>query len=849
LNELLQTIFGVSALLAFAVLMFPLARRLQFPFTIMLAFAGILLGSVTLAVADLQLPIISGFIAALDSVEITLDLVMYVFLPTLLFESALGIDIRRLSDDIAPILLLSIFGVLIVTLTVGLALNTVVSYGLVTCLLLGTIVSSTDPIAVVSIFKNVSAPKRLTMLVEGESLFNDAAAIVLFSLLTGILLGTQEANLTASIIAFVKVFLGGIAVGYVLARTYCWIFSWLGDIPIAKNTLSISLPYICMIIGESYFQVSGVMAAVTAGLVVASVGRAALPPSNWKTLLEIWGQLGFIANSMVFLLMGLAVPAILIGMGQTQLIQLLGLALVVLVARIIIMFGFLPLMSKLNFCAHVSSPYRVVMCWGGLLGAVPLALAMAIMNDAQFPAELQAFIGILATSYVLFTLFVNGTTLPILIGILKLNRLSRADTLIKQRALANAHSMIQNQAEALSIYSEADKKFINSALNNIEQQHENDAVEIRELATLSDDMSDEEWIIFGLETMVQHERQIYSRQLEQQTVDASTARTLFAATQDLADSLKQSGSGGYIKTTTQALQFGWQIKLASLMQRQLNYSEPLAKLLTQRFEELSSMTLALRELTQKPPAGLSDMLSRKTQAEVEHLVSERHDQVSRELNEVVRAYPDYAEQVERRMFLMAINRIEKSTYLKLGQESLINNEIMDNILRELENKEDITSKKIYLDLGLDLTNLILAVPFFAELSTAVREDIAALLQPRFTYPREKIISTGEPGDAMYFISRGAVTIMIADREIELGKGDFFGEMALINDQPRNANVIADTYCDLLLLPKKDFQFLMSKNKHLKTVVHQEMLKRAADNSSTVNTDDTASNSGSPQEGR
>jgi monovalent cation:H+ antiporter, CPA1 family len=795
----------------------------------MLAFAGILLGSTTLALGDRTLPLISNLFIALGSVEITLDLVMYVFLPALLFESALGIDIRRLSDDIAPILFLSVFGVLIVTLTVGLALNSLVGYGLIACLLLGTIISSTDPIAVVSIFKNVGAPKRLTMLIEGESLFNDAAAIVLFSLLTGMLVGTQEANLLAGLLAFLKVFVGGVMVGYFIARVFCWVFKWLGDIPIAKNTLSISLPYLCMIIGESYLQVSGVMAAVTAGLVVASVGRSTLPPSNWKTLQEVWEQLGFIANSMVFLLMGLAVPAVLKEFGRTELAQLIGLAIIVLAARVFIMFVLLPLMSKINFSAHVSTRYRMVMCWGGLLGAVPLALGLAVMKDEQFPAELQAFIGLLATAYVLFTLFVNGTTLPLLIRLLKLNRLSRTDELIKERALANARSTIRSQAEELSKSSEADKEFITQILHSFDHNQEKYSSESISKNRLTA-MDDNEWISFGLDTMVHQERQVYARQLEQQMIDANTARTLFAAMHDLADSLKQSGPSGYMMTTQHSMQFGWQMNFASLMQRKLNYSAPLTRLLTRRFEELSSMTVALREINRDLPSGLTEMLSEDNLSEIKQLTSIRLGRISRELSDVVRAYPEYAEQVERRMFVMAVNRIEKSTYLELGRASLINNEIMDDLLRELENRKDQSSKKPYLDLGLDSTNLLLAVPFFAKLPETVRNDIAALLQPRFTYPREKIISTGEVGDAMYFISSGAVTIKVADREIELGSGDFFGEMALINDKPRNADVVADTYCDLLVLPKKDFQKLMDNNLQLKAVVHDVTVQRTADNS-------------------
>ena len=434
---------GIAGLLALAVLLFPVANRLKFPYTIMLAVTGILLGSLKLLVAGKDIVFASYIFEALDGVEITLDLVMYVFLPALVFESALSIDIRRLIDDIAPILFLAVFGVLIVTFTVGFALDSLVPYGFVACLLLGTIISSTDPVAVVSIFKNVGAPKRLSMLVEGESLFNDAAAIVLFTLLSGMILGQTEPSLSAGVLSFISVFVGGVAVGYVIATAYCWIFGWIGEIPIAKTTLSITLPYLCLVLGEAYLQVSGVMAAVTAGLVVASRGRSVISPSNWSALQDIWDQIGFIANSMIFLLMGLAVPVIMQNVGINELVLLLILTLVVLVARVLIMFGLLPLMSRARLCDRVEFNYRVVMCWGGLLGAVPLALALAVLEDDQFPTEIQTFIGLLAGSYVLVTLFLNGTTLPILIRRLGLNKLSRTDTLIKERALANAGVLLE----------------------------------------------------------------------------------------------------------------------------------------------------------------------------------------------------------------------------------------------------------------------------------------------------------------------------------------------------------------------------------------------------------------------
>jgi CPA1 family monovalent cation:H+ antiporter len=159
-------------------------KQVNFPHTVLLAAVGIFLGLLAEAAA-IHLP--SGFLAdtfhSLSSFQITGDMVMFVFLPALVFESALSIDAHRLMEDMGPILFLAVVGLLISTFAVALPLQWVTGMGLVVCLLLGCIVSATDPVAVVAIFKELGAPKRLNILVEGESLFNDAMAIVLFSIL------------------------------------------------------------------------------------------------------------------------------------------------------------------------------------------------------------------------------------------------------------------------------------------------------------------------------------------------------------------------------------------------------------------------------------------------------------------------------------------------------------------------------------------------------------------------------------------------------------------------------------------------------------------------------------------
>ena len=143
-------VLGLTGLLALAVVMFPVANRLRFPYTVMLALVGGVLGLLRVLLEGSELPMVRDFLTALDSFSISSEMVFFVFLPVLVFESALSIDVRRLMEDIGPILFLAVIGLIISTAAVGFVMQGITPYGLVLCLLLGAIVSATDPVAVVA---------------------------------------------------------------------------------------------------------------------------------------------------------------------------------------------------------------------------------------------------------------------------------------------------------------------------------------------------------------------------------------------------------------------------------------------------------------------------------------------------------------------------------------------------------------------------------------------------------------------------------------------------------------------------------------------------------------------------
>jgi CPA1 family monovalent cation:H+ antiporter len=198
-----QSILGFFGLLTIAVLLLPIARRLRFPHTVLLAIAGIGIGLFINLGGGLQLGPISELLHAFDAFTVSSETIMFLFLPALIFESSLLINIRKLQADIGPIIFLAVIGLILSAFAVAGAVYWATGTAFVVCLLLGSIVSATDPVAVVAIFKDLGAPKRLAVLVEGESLFNDATAIVLFTILSAMLIGDLKPDLISGVLDFV----------------------------------------------------------------------------------------------------------------------------------------------------------------------------------------------------------------------------------------------------------------------------------------------------------------------------------------------------------------------------------------------------------------------------------------------------------------------------------------------------------------------------------------------------------------------------------------------------------------------------------------------------------------------
>lgn len=814
-------VLGLSGLLGLAVLMYPASHSLNIPYTVLLATTGCLLGYSAEWGMDLQqLGVLHDFLASLNSFSISSDAVLFIFLPVLVFEAALGIDAHRLIDDIAPILSLAIIGLLISAFMVGYSLHWVSGVSLIVCLLLGAIVSATDPVAVMAIFKELQAPKRLSVLVEGESLFNDATAIVLFVILTAMLTGDSGGDIFSGIQSFLKVFLLGILAGLAIGRVFCSVLSKMGKYPLVQITLTLSLAYFSFIFAEHYLHVSGVMSVVGSALVVGSFGHSTLSPETWEKLHETWDHFAFWANSIIFILVGMVVPKI---MGSITLNEGLLLAVLVLSAfgaRALILFVVLPLFESWHSTAKISKAYKGIMLWGGLRGAVSLALALSVMENAAFAPEIQRFIGILVTGFVLFTLLVNATTVGSLLSLLGLDQLDPVDKIIRNRALK--HSLIKIQH---SLKSKAKNHNIKPELSDdILRQYQEDEKEVDDLLSRSRELSENDWIRVGLFDLCNLERAGYLKQFEEGFISTYIIRRLLAQVEDLRDGL-QTGNAreGYQIFSANILKFNWRFHFALALHRKLGISGKLSEHLADRFEILLSSQTVMKENLLAALPKMEPLIGKNSADTLRSLVDFRLKKTEQALHMLQLQYPDYFLMLQKRYLSHTAIRLQEWDYKQLG--TVISGEVFKSLEADLQTRVRKMAPRPTLDLHLEPENLVRRVSLFSGFSPDRLNHISRLLQPMLAVPGEAIIKKGDIGHHMYFISSGCVEVEMSPMPVHLGSGDFFGEIALIKNSPRTFSVKALGFCDLLVLSDSDFNLFLDDNPDIRQTLSETADKR------------------------
>ena len=352
------------------------------------------------------------------------SIIFYVFIPVLVFESAYNIDKQQLKDNLLVVLFLAVIAMLLtcliaaVLLFYGIAHET--GFPWLAALITGAILAATDPVAVVDKLREMKAPKRISVLLEGESLFNDASAIVLFGLFLSM---ATAADSVASIntihslldvaVSFLSVFFGGALAGMFIGLLFGLLQKRVKQ-PVLTGVMSLVVAYGSYILAE-YFMVSGVMSTLLAALSFSMLSESEDKlPDGQKTDTQmgitgnkyLWNMLSHVANVSVFLIMG---AVITLEMFEQRWLAMLIAIVSLLIARAFSIYGVLLFFA---FFKKLKVPFlsQTVMVWGGLRGAVTLALALSLPTSLDYWWTIQS----IAFGVVMFSLFVQAPTMSLL---------------------------------------------------------------------------------------------------------------------------------------------------------------------------------------------------------------------------------------------------------------------------------------------------------------------------------------------------------------------------------------------------------------------------------------------------
>lgn len=405
--ELLQPANLFLALVVVASITAIVVRFVKVPYTVALVVAGLIVSS------------LSGLKA-----EMTPDLVLIVFLPALLFEASWNVDIKAFQKDWMPITLMATAGVVVSILLSGGLLYFFGGFDIKLAMVFAAMISATDPVSVVSMFRKLGVSKRLTMLMEGESLLNDGTAVVAFKLASTMVLTSAAFSVGNTAYDFLFNVAGGLALGCALGFLISFATRFFDD-HFLEITFTVIAAYGTFLLGE-HFHVSPVIATVTTAVIMGNYGKHyGMSPTTRLAVHAFWENAAFLVNSVLFILIGSTID--LPGLLDDWKLILVSL-LAVLVGRLVVV---LVTPSK----EKISWQWRVILFWGGLRGALSMALALSLPVD--FPMRLEILH--MTFAVVLFSLLAQGLTIEPLVKRLKINIIDEQESryrLLRARVMA-----------------------------------------------------------------------------------------------------------------------------------------------------------------------------------------------------------------------------------------------------------------------------------------------------------------------------------------------------------------------------------------------------------------------------
>lgn len=795
-SVVLETVIGVVTLLLVATGIRALTKLTKLPFSIILVLTGMAFSwlSQTYPEASPLLP----------SLEISPDIIMYVFLPTLVFESAFCMDTHMLRENLRQVLALAVPGLLLSTGLTGYIIHLATGIPLAESFLLGAILSATDPVAVVALFKQLGTPLRLTVLVEGESLFNDATAIVVSRILIAVV---AAGNITFGTLLhgasdLFVVFIGGVVAGWFLGLLTGYILGMVESDPFIEITLTTVLAYLSFVIAEEMLHVSGVMATVTAGLTMGGWGRMKISPSVRSYMEHFWEYLAFVANALIFLMVGLHIKISAIA---NSFEMILWVILAMSISRAVIIFGIVPIVGKRSESEPVSLRYQTVMFWGGLRGAIALAIVLSLPDFEYY----EIFVT-LVTGAVLYTLIVQGLTMDMLVRFLGLNIPPLSDRFAFLEGSLSSKLTAQERVPELM----KGGQFSGSIAKRLQEENSREIEEIRkkiDFLQQSELTPEHERQLLMLFSFAK-EKSMFIEMFNKGHISERAFRELEQILSLHVDALRHSREVEHVQAY-------------NLPQRRL---ERLAIYLAERTPGLSTVAESIRRLRiakdyemawgRYQGSGwvlqqINDLAKLKSFPEESvkeafNLYKRWHEMSGEILDQTAEQFPEFVNTVQERIGKRLLLQSESEAIARQAEHGFLTQGVAEKMQKKVAEKLRALKGIEISKLKFEPYELLRKVPFFNEIPDKEYGQIVEHTITRSFSGKDFIIRQGEEGNSLFLIARGVVRVSRSDegksRDLAtLMAGDFFGEMALLHAEPRTATVRAVTSCLLYELNQKD----------------------------------------------
>jgi CPA1 family monovalent cation:H+ antiporter len=401
---------------------------------------------------------------------------------------------------------------------------------------------------------------------------------------------------------------------------------------------------------------------------------------------------------------------------------------------------------------------------------------------------------------------------------LKLDKLSPEERLVRDRVMALSRGRVR---EGLSQV--AHTLGLGEALT---PQHAAGGGETAKPGALSRD----DLVRAGLIVIANRETELSLEYLQRGLVGRKVAERLRADAGRVLDGVRQAGNIGYLSAALGNQRPTWQFTFALWLQRRVGVSSLLAEEIADRFELLLVKQLMLRELLAFADAKVAELIGQHAAFTVKEALEGRLQATSGAIEALDLQYPDFTKAMRGRYIDRLSIGLEEAEYRGQLDQSLISNEVFESLEEDRNVRRQQASERPPLDLGLKLAEMLAKVEIFASLTEEQIARLAQMLTPELFLPGERVIRAGDRGEEMYFIASGMVDVLVAPDPVRLKAGDFFGEMALLNDKPRNADVVSAGYTNMLVLKRRDFNALLKAHEGLR-----EKIKKAAIDREEANT--------------